>query len=84
MANLGQQTLSGQVLPNNVALVDLETYYPFVEETEYPYFYFGVAFLVLMALTILLPYLFALRKTNRVNSVGLGDNSSNGWQGKSE
>ncbi len=55
ITNLGKETLvrnssgNGEIvtLPNYTGSLSLQTSYPVVEETNYPYFYYGVAFLTL-------------------------------------
>ena len=68
--NLGKETVvsdsSGRekivVLPNYTGSLSLQTSYPVIEETNYPYFYYGVAFFVLAMVTAVLPYTYALAK----------------------
>jgi len=47
------------VLPNYTGSLSLQASYPVVEETGYPYFYYGVAFLILATITAALPYMYA-------------------------
>lgn len=64
IANLGKVSPSGETLPNNTASVNLQTKSPYIEETDYPYYYHGVAFMAIAIITAVLPYLPLLaRKT---------------------
>jgi hypothetical protein len=62
--NLGKETLGQNsssneettLLPSNTGSFSLQTSYPVIEETNYPYFYFGAGFLVWAAVTIVLSF----------------------------
>jgi len=63
ITNLGKNAgPDGGTLSNYTASIGLKTSYPFIEETNYPYFYHGVSFIALALVTALLPYLPALTK----------------------
>ena len=62
IANLGQQTINQGVLPGTVGDFEMISTAPFVIKTTYPYFYYGVAFLLLLPVAILLPYLSNIKK----------------------
>jgi DNA-binding transcriptional ArsR family regulator len=75
ITNMGKTTVirdsSGNgktvLLPNNTGSFNLQTSYPLIEETNYPYFYFGVAFLALATATIMFPFIPALvKKTGKL------------------
>jgi len=69
ITNLGKMSLGTNgttlTLPNYTASIKLQTSYPYFEETDYPYSYYGVAFMVLAVVIGLSPYLPALVKQNR-------------------
>jgi DNA-binding transcriptional ArsR family regulator len=62
IANLGQQTINEGVLPGTIGEFEMISTAPFVIKTIYPYFYYGVAFLLLLPVAILLPYLSNIKK----------------------
>jgi hypothetical protein len=62
IANLGQQTIKGDILSNNTAAIDLWRDDPFIQRSEYRYFYVGVAFLLLVPVAIVLPYVPIIKK----------------------
>lgn len=63
ITNLGKWTdYNRGILLNYTASIGLETSYPFIEETDYPYFYHGIIFIALALVTALLPYLLPLTK----------------------
>lgn len=62
IANLGQQTINEGVLPGTVGDFEMIRTTRFVITTIYPYFYYGVAFLLLLPVVILLPYLSNIKK----------------------
>ena len=55
IANLGQQTINEGVIPGTIGEFEMKSM-TFVITTIYPYFYYGVAFLLLLPVAILLPY----------------------------
>jgi DNA-binding transcriptional ArsR family regulator len=70
IANLGQQTLNEGVLHGTLGEFELiQT--KFLIKTEYPYFYYGVVFLVLIPITIVLPYFSDLKKvvTHKIDKI---------------
>lgn len=62
IANLGQQTINEGILPGTVGSFEMVSYTPFIITTVYPYFYYGVAFLLFVPAAIMLPYLSNLKK----------------------
>jgi DNA-binding transcriptional ArsR family regulator len=64
ITNLGSQTISG-VLPNSVASINLTTDYPYIEETDYPYLYYGIAFLVLAVFSAIIVCLWMFERKRR-------------------
>ena len=64
---LNQTSHSLYPVYNNSATVKVTAYYPYVEETDHPYYYFGVAVLALAAITAVLPYApQMMRKTKKL------------------
>jgi DNA-binding transcriptional ArsR family regulator len=75
ITNMGKQTGdygladSGKpiLLPNNTGSFNLQTSYPLIEETSYPYFYFGIAFLALAtAITVFLFIAALVKQTGKL------------------
>ena len=63
ITNLGKWTdYNGGILLNYNASIGLKTSYPFIEKTDYPYFYHGVTFIALALVTASLPYLLPLTR----------------------
>ncbi len=68
VTNLGRETVVNDSLgngamvtvPNHTGSLSLQTSYPVIEETDYPYFYYGVAFIVIAVTAAVLSCLLAL------------------------
>jgi hypothetical protein len=59
-ANSADEALAEKTQLNHTASVELETKSPYIKETDYPYYYYGVVFLVLALVTAILPVLSLL------------------------
>jgi hypothetical protein len=74
VADLGRAWMSNnskfELIYNNSASVKIVSSNPFIEETDHPYYYFGVTFLFVAIVTALLPYLpmikFLLKKSAKM------------------
>jgi hypothetical protein len=66
VANLGKTSERYEIEPNHNAIIKIDTYYPYIKQTDYPYFYYGITLIIVAVVIAILPYLFTL--SPRINS----------------
>jgi DNA-binding transcriptional ArsR family regulator len=66
VANLGKTAERYEIELNHEAIIKIDTYYPYIKQTEYPYFYYGITLIIVAVVIAILPYV--VTRSTRINS----------------